>query len=115
MRWRPYKRDSKKTISVSDYFLQRLFILTTMNPTIVFDIETIPDIAGLRTLHGLDARVSDAEVAEMAFQLRRQKTGSDFMPHHLQRVVAISCALREGDNSASGRWVICMKMKVPSF
>jgi len=69
-----------------------------MNPTLVFDIETIPDISGLRTLHELDARVSDAEVAEMAFQLRRQKTGSDFLPHHLQRVVAISCALREGDS-----------------
>src|SRR3972149_12057008 len=72
-------------------------LANNMNPTIVFDIETIPDIAGLRVLHGLDARVSDAEVAEMAFQLRRQKTGSDFLPHHLQRVVAISCALREGD------------------
>jgi len=67
-------------------------LLLTMNPTLVFDIETIPDVAGLRTLHELDARVSDAEVAEMAFQLRRQKTGSDFLPHHLQRVVAISCA-----------------------
>jgi 3'-5' exonuclease len=69
-----------------------------MNPTLVFDIETVPDVAGLRTLHELDAQVSDAEVAEMAFQLRRQKTGSDFLPHHLQRVVAISCVLREGDN-----------------
>ncbi len=69
-----------------------------MNPTLVFDIETVPDIAGLRTLHELDQRVSDAEVAEMAFQLRRQKTGSDFLQHHLQRVVAISCVLREGDN-----------------
>jgi len=69
-----------------------------MNPTLVFDIETIPDIAGLRALHELDGAVSDAEVAEMAFQLRRQKTGSDFMPHHLQRVAAISCVLREGDN-----------------
>ncbi|MGC2166289.1 MAG: 3'-5' exonuclease [Gallionella sp.] len=69
-----------------------------MNPTLVFDIETVPDIAGLRTLHELDQRVCDAEVAEMAFQLRRQKTGSDFLQHHLQRVVAISCVLREGDN-----------------
>jgi hypothetical protein len=69
-----------------------------MNPTLVFDIETIPDIAGLRTLHDLDAAVSDAEVAEMAFQMRRQKTGSDFLPHHLQKVTAISCVLREGDN-----------------
>ena len=69
-----------------------------MTSTLVFDIETIPDIAGLRALHELDTRVSDAEVAEMAFQLRRQKTGSDFLPHHLQRVAAISCVLREGDN-----------------
>jgi len=69
-----------------------------MTPILVFDIETIPDIAGLRTLHGLDSRVSDEEVAELAFQQRRQKTGSDFIQHHLQRVVAISCVLREGDN-----------------
>jgi len=69
-----------------------------MNPTLVFDIETIPDIAGLRALHELDDAVSDAEVAEMAFQLRRQKTGSDFLPHHLQRIAAISCVLREGDS-----------------
>ncbi|MBI5659176.1 MAG: 3'-5' exonuclease [Nitrosomonadales bacterium] len=69
-----------------------------MNPTLVFDIETIPDIAGLRTLHELDGSASDADVAEMAFQLRRQKTGSDFLPHHLHRVAAISCALREGDS-----------------
>jgi predicted PolB exonuclease-like 3'-5' exonuclease len=69
-----------------------------LTPTLVFDIETVPDIAGLRTLHGLDERVSDWEVAEMAFQQRRQATASDFLQHHLQRVVAISCVLREGDN-----------------
>jgi len=69
-----------------------------MNPTLVFDIETIPDVAGLRSLHGLDGAVSDRDVAEMAFQMRRQKTGSDFLPHHLHRVVAISCVLREGEN-----------------
>jgi predicted PolB exonuclease-like 3'-5' exonuclease len=54
-----------------------------MNPTLVFDIETVPDIAGLRALNNIDSRVSDVEVAEMAFQLRRQKTGSDFLQHHL--------------------------------
>ncbi len=69
-----------------------------MNPVLVFDIETIPDIAGLRSLYALDAAVSDTDVAEMAFQMRRQKTGSDFLQHHLHRVVAISCALREGDS-----------------
>ena len=72
--------------------------LMIMAPVLVFDIETIPDIAGLRTLYALDAQVSDADVAEMAFQMRRQKTGSDFLQHHLHRVVAISCVLREGDS-----------------
>ena len=40
----------------------------------------------------------DAQVAEMAFQQRRQATGSDFLQLHLHRVVAISCALRERDS-----------------
>ncbi len=69
-----------------------------MNPVLVFDIETIPDVPGLRALHELGSSVGDRDVAEMAFQLRRQKTGSDFLPHHLQRVAVISCVLREGDN-----------------
>ena len=69
-----------------------------MNPILVFDIETIPDIAGIRKLYALDEKVSDNDVAEMAFQMRRQKTGTDFIQHHLQRVAAISCVLREGDN-----------------
>jgi len=65
-----------------------------MKPTLVFDIETIPDIAGLRTLHELPAALPDAEVAEFAFQRQRARNGSDFLPHHLQRVAVISCALR---------------------
>lgn len=69
-----------------------------MTPTLVFDIETVPDVAGLRTLHGLSASMTDAQVAEMAFQQRRQATGSDFLQLHLQRVVAISCVLRERDS-----------------
>ena len=69
-----------------------------MTPVLAFDIETIPDIAGLRTLHSLlDADISDADVAEYAFQRQRQKNGSDFLPHHLHRVVAISCVLRWSD------------------
>ena len=73
-----------------------------MTPTLVFDIETIPDVAGLRALHALDGAVSDAEVVEMAFQFRRMKSGSDFLPHHLHKIVAISCALREGGTGGSG-------------
>ena len=68
-----------------------------MKSILVFDIETIPDIAAIRTLNALPVHLPDAEVAEFAFQQRRAKTGSDFMPHHLQKVVAISCCLRWED------------------
>jgi predicted PolB exonuclease-like 3'-5' exonuclease len=70
-----------------------------MTPVLVFDIETVPDVAGLRRLHGLDAKIPDAQVADMAFQLRRQATGNDFLPLHLQRVIVISCALTERGDS----------------
>lgn len=66
-----------------------------MAATLVFDIETIPDIAGLRNLHDLGNELADAEVAEFAFQKRRASHGTDFLPLHLHRVVAISCVLAE--------------------
>jgi predicted PolB exonuclease-like 3'-5' exonuclease len=68
-----------------------------VTPVLVFDIETIPDVAGIRRLHELPAVLSDAEVAEFAFQKQRAKNGSDFLPHHLQRVVVISCVLRSDE------------------
>lgn len=69
-----------------------------MTPVLVFDIETIPDCDGLRRLYDIPAELPDAEVAEIAFQKRRVRTGgSDFLPPHLHRVVAIACVLREGD------------------
>jgi 3'-5' exonuclease len=63
---------------------------------LVFDIETIPDVEYGRRRLGLD-RLPDAEVAKAMFSLRRQETGSDFLPHEQQRIVAISCALRRGE------------------
>ena len=66
-----------------------------MAPVLVFDIETVPDIEGLRKLYDLGPDIAPADVAEMAFQFRRQTTGSDFLQLHVQRVVAISCALRD--------------------
>ena len=68
-----------------------------MIPILVFDIETVPDVDGLRKLWELGPEVSDAGVVELVQQRRRQNTGSDFMPAHLQKVVAISCALRDRD------------------
>jgi predicted PolB exonuclease-like 3'-5' exonuclease len=69
-----------------------------MTPVLAFDIETVPDVEGLRRLHGLDAAVSDRDVAEVAFQLKRQASGNDFLPLHLHRVIVISCALRDRDS-----------------
>ena len=67
-------------------------------PVLVFDIETVPDVAGIRKLREVDAAVPDADVAAMAFQLRRQSAGHDFLPLHLQRVIAISCALSDHES-----------------
>lgn len=67
---------------------------------LVFDIETVPDIAGLRRLYELP-ELPDDDVLAAAQLLRRQKTGgSDFLPLHLQRVVAISVVLRSQDRLA---------------
>jgi hypothetical protein len=66
-------------------------------PVLVFDIETIPDVAGIRALHGLPDDLVDAEVAEFAFQKQRAKNGSDFLPHYLQRIVVISCVMRSDE------------------
>lgn len=62
---------------------------------LVFDIETVPDVAGIRSLNQLPAELSDFEVAEFAFQQRRVANGTDFLQHTLQRVVTISCVLRD--------------------
>jgi predicted PolB exonuclease-like 3'-5' exonuclease len=68
-----------------------------VTPVLVFDLETIPDVSGLRTLLGSDAALSDAEVAAQAFAARREKTGSDFLQHHLHQVAAISCVFRDDE------------------
>jgi 3'-5' exonuclease len=66
-----------------------------MTPTLVFDIETIPDTDGIRKLMNLPASMTDSAVAQLAQQRRRQSHGNDFLPHHLHRICAISCALRD--------------------
>ena len=68
-----------------------------MTPVLAFDIETVPDVGGIRRLHGLPADLPDYEVAEVAFQIRRTRTGSDFLPPQLHRVVIISCVLRSDE------------------
>ncbi len=62
-----------------------------------FDIETIPDVDFGRRMWNLDG-LSDADVGTAMTFMRQQKTGSDFLPLHVQRVVAISVAFRTGDS-----------------
>ena len=66
----------------------------SQSSTVVFDLETIPDVNGLRALHSEYEGLPDEEVVQHAYNARREKTGSDFLPHHLHRIVAISCVFR---------------------
>ena len=63
---------------------------------LVFDIETIPDIDGARRLHDLHG-LSDEDVARAVFHLRRQQANTEFLRHHLHRIVAISVVLCTAD------------------
>jgi predicted PolB exonuclease-like 3'-5' exonuclease len=63
----------------------------------VFDIETVPDVAAGRALSGLDG-LDDANVARAMFHKRAEESGgSEFLRHHLQRIVAISVVLQTPD------------------
>ena len=82
--------------------------------TLVFDIETVPDVEFGRRLFGLEG-LSDDEVGKAMQARARQESGSDFLPHEQQRIVAISCAFRSregfrvwslGDESAGERELV---------
>jgi len=65
-------------------------------PVLAFDLETIPDIEGLRRLRREWRDLPHREVASLAFAERRERTGgSDFLPLHQHRVAAIGCAFRD--------------------
>ncbi len=72
---------------------------------LAFDIETIPDVDGGRKLYDL-ANLPDHEVAHAMFRLRREKTGSDFIATHLQKVVAISAVYRNSQTDKLSVWTI---------
>lgn len=59
---------------------------------LVFDIETVPDVESGRNLHGLDG-LSDEDTAKAMYAMRRAKVGHDFLPHHFQKIVAISLVM----------------------
>ena len=62
---------------------------------LVFDIETIPDVQAGRRIHNL-TDLSDAEVGQAMFAMQRAKNGSDFLPHYLHQIIAISAVMTKG-------------------
>ena len=58
----------------------------------VFDIETIPDIDGARRLYNLHG-LSEEDVAKAVFHKRRQQANTEFLQHHLHKIIAISAVL----------------------
>jgi 3'-5' exonuclease len=66
-----------------------------VTPILAFDIETVPDVAGIRRIHDVPTALTDADVLAWYGAYRRARGGSDFTPLHLQRVVAIGCVLRD--------------------
>lgn len=66
-------------------------------PVLVFDIETIPDVAGLRALRGAGPELTDADVYAREIAERGEEGKSEFLPHYLQRVLVISCVFRNAE------------------
>jgi len=62
-----------------------------------FDIETIPDVEFGRKMWNLQD-LSDKDVGNAMTFMRLQAAGTEFLPLHQHRIVAISVALRSGDN-----------------
>ena len=65
--------------------------------TLVFDIETVPDVESGKKIYDLEG-LPDKDVIKAIEHLRNQQTGSDFMPHYMQRIVAISAVLATHDS-----------------
>jgi predicted PolB exonuclease-like 3'-5' exonuclease len=65
---------------------------------LVFDIETIPDTVLGARIHGLDG-LSDKDIAKVMFAKRREQTGgSEFLAHHMHRIIAISIVLKSAEH-----------------
>ena len=64
---------------------------------LVFDIESVPDYETKKKIHKLMPDLSDQDVVKAMQHLQFQKSGSEFMPLHLQKIAAISVVFEKGD------------------
>ena len=61
---------------------------------LIFDIETVADVAAYRLLNHPSQELDDATLYRMMCSERLAETGSTFMRHHLHKIVAISVAMK---------------------
>jgi 3'-5' exonuclease len=80
-----------------------------LSATLAFALKTAPDVAGLRRLTNLPARMSDHDVAEYAMQRRRASHGCDALAPHVQRIVAIAGVWQDGPH------IRLMSLAVPAL
>ena len=64
---------------------------------LVFDIETIPDLEYGKQFLNLDG-LDEADIGRSMFFQQQQKTGTEFLPLNLHRVIAISVFTDSGGN-----------------
>lgn len=65
-----------------------------LNNILVFDIETVADTDAYRLLKGGLPELDDSGVYQLMCSERLSETGSTFMRHHLQKIVAISLVMK---------------------
>ncbi|MFM8454387.1 MAG: 3'-5' exonuclease [Gammaproteobacteria bacterium] len=69
--------------------------------TLVYDIETIPDLDGARLILNLP-EASDSEIyAAMSAKRLEKNQNPDFWSHHLQKIVAISVVVAQDDHQGN--------------
>lgn len=72
---------------------------------LVFDIETVPDVEGGRRLYDLKD-LTDEDVTRVMFNKRRDKAGHEFLPAHLQQIVAVSAIYRNTSANVFKVWTL---------
>lgn len=60
-----------------------------------FDIETIPDVEGIKKLGLVPSGLSDEDVVAHITKDRLENGKSEFLPHYLQRVWVIGCLFKD--------------------
>ena len=67
---------------------------TMIHNVLIFDIETVADVAAYRLLNHPPQDLDDATLYRMMCSERLGETGSTFMRHHLHKIVAISVVMK---------------------